>query len=887
MIGGRDRRERGFRRDYSPRSQGRSVAPPSRHLWIGNLSHHIHESALTEQCLRFGELESVAFQPGRSYAFVNFRREEDAMIAIRALQGFPLAGMPLKIEFAKAEKSLAAAMRDDYQQRGDERRSVDHRPPSQWDLREVPPSPAPFYTEKPRTGDKNAAPSEVLWIGFPNVLNVDEMLLRRAFSPFGEIEKITVFPGRTYAFVRFRTVAAACRAKEVLQGKLFDNPRVSICFSKSEKNEMNSHDQGRGSMPPPFSPRFQPNDHPGRPNEFLHDRNFGGSPHFASDLEFEDPGHFGFNRNGPVWSGPGPSGPFEPMGFMGPPRTPLRLPEDVYEYRNTPSRGPPLPHEFSPGRFPRKSPFYEDPSAMHDPFAFHEAKKLKTGPSPRDRELPEHPFSDTSQDIPFAHPPRTFPNRPEQGSLDRGFESTPFNYNRAPDRSMNFPHPPNDRSNKWDSLGDNRFETRPGFASGLLQGTSLKQKPPTPEPPHQSPPKEMWKWEGTIAKGGTPVCRARCFPVGKVSDIMLPETLDCTARTGLDMLAKHFYQAATSYVVFFVPESDADIGLYNEFMHFLGEKQRAAVAKLGEKTTLFLVPPSDFSEKVLKVPGKLSISGVILRFQDASSEIGASLNQQPLEAMDSKLPLVHENVSQPKPTPPPPTDKPSVWSSSQNYNNHLTSDAFPSTSFPTPSRQEHEIPPPHESRRYPPLPPQLPPSWQNSNPQVSSKVPVHSSDTVRQERHFPIQGFVQEASASHFSHQETKATTVPPPVSSLQPEQLAHLASLLVPKQQPGSGPVLPNPDTNSYPSSQKTPNPHTFQWGQMQQQNNNNAPTVSSQSMPSNLQNMRGTPQSQPQVNQPVRDEEANPHTRLQATLQLAATLLQQIQQQSKGPDQ
>lgn len=52
--------------------------------------------------MRYGPLENVAFQPGRSYAFINFRMDEDAIDALRALQGFPLAGNPLRIEFAKA-----------------------------------------------------------------------------------------------------------------------------------------------------------------------------------------------------------------------------------------------------------------------------------------------------------------------------------------------------------------------------------------------------------------------------------------------------------------------------------------------------------------------------------------------------------------------------------------------------------------------------------------------------------------------------------------------------------------------------------------------------------------------------------------------------------------
>lgn len=82
-------------------SSGQSGVPPSRHLWVGNLSHSISEGDLVRPFLRFGELESVAFQPGRSYAFVNFKIEEGAIAALKALQGFPLAGSPLRIEFAK------------------------------------------------------------------------------------------------------------------------------------------------------------------------------------------------------------------------------------------------------------------------------------------------------------------------------------------------------------------------------------------------------------------------------------------------------------------------------------------------------------------------------------------------------------------------------------------------------------------------------------------------------------------------------------------------------------------------------------------------------------------------------------------------------------------
>lgn len=101
------REERGrSRRDYPSRSEdrsyhGRGSNPRSRHLWVGNIPHSLTESDVAHHFLHFGELESIAFQPGRSYAFINYRDEEDAYAAFKELQGFVIEGNPLRIEYTK------------------------------------------------------------------------------------------------------------------------------------------------------------------------------------------------------------------------------------------------------------------------------------------------------------------------------------------------------------------------------------------------------------------------------------------------------------------------------------------------------------------------------------------------------------------------------------------------------------------------------------------------------------------------------------------------------------------------------------------------------------------------------------------------------------------
>ncbi|KAM1373570.1 hypothetical protein ACFX2I_024258 [Malus domestica] len=139
-------------------------------------------------------------------------------------------------------------------------------------------------------------------------LQVDEMILRKAFSPFGEIEKITAFPGRSYAFVLLRSEISACRAKEALQGRLFGNPRIHICFAKSETGSANS---GRNSMNVPPSPHFQVNGRSGSSEYFWEDTKFGSftgnpsirSPQYFPDFDAGDSDPCGFKRKGNLWRG--------------------------------------------------------------------------------------------------------------------------------------------------------------------------------------------------------------------------------------------------------------------------------------------------------------------------------------------------------------------------------------------------------------------------------------------------------------------------------------------------------------------------------------------------------------------------------------------------------
>lgn len=308
------------------------------------------------------------------------------------------------------------------------------------------------------------------------------------------------------------------------------------------------------------------------------------------------------------------------------------------------------------------------------------------------------------------------------------------------------------------------------------------------------------------------------------------------------MLAKHYYQAVNAWVVFFAPANDPDIAYYNEFMKYLGDKQRAAVVKLDERNTLFLVPPSDFSEKVLKVPGKLSISGVVLRLDPPGSSYDSLPQNEKRETPFSSF--QNDSVYQ-MPISPSSTYLPAgpeYARNSQPVIRNVTQQTAgqPCSSFPRPMQDA-----------------------------------AHSSYTPDVVPTVPLNGSGKWAPVSEN------------PSSGLPSRQLAELASAFLGQQGQLTGvssteEYRPSGNVNQagysyksqenygFPGEEVSPE---FQFQQLQQQQQQQQQGIAAQAVAMANQQFQNTEQ----------DDEADPQKRLQATLQLAAALLQQIQQ-SKG---
>lgn len=637
-----------------PRAPSKEVeegdAPPSNTLWVGNLSMDTTESDLMALFAKYGDLDSVTTYPARNYAFLYFKNLEDAKVAREALQGSLVRGNSLKIEFAKpakpgkllwigginskvTKKELEEAFSEfgkieefklhrdrnsalvDYykvenaidamknmngKHFGGEKIRVDflrsqpsrrgwseHHDPRDMHFNKrnsgfaespwLPSEPPRFFPESSQYGQRRhpyggqrGQQSKVLRIRYPPSLPVDEQMLHNAMILFGEIENIKAFPSRHYAFVVFRSIDEARRAKEGLQGRLFGNPRIEITFSNSEftatKDDVDFFSSSGG-----FGPDIFFNDHPpfGQP-------------------EFDGPRRpMGINDfPGPLFPNgvPGPNmlmRPFSPHGF-----------DSMHNYKDG------IYNEHPSANWSRLSPPMAGP---HLSPGFRPPPRISQGSSwdgldPRDRKrlrLDSPSFND-----------------------DMAYQSRMMGVQEVGDVYRN-PQSPVVRD---PNLG------RPG--KGISYGAGISDQ----------------CWHGIIAKGGTPVCQARCTPIGRGIESSLPEIVNCSARTSLDMLAKHYAEASGFDIVFFLPDSEEDFASYTEFLQYLCVKNRAGVAKLDDGTTLFLVPPSDFLHKVLNVSGPDRLYGVVLRLPQLSST--ASMQQSSLSSGAIQQPSANASVMQ-------------------------------------------------------------------------------------------------------------------------------------------------------------------------------------------------------------------------------------------------
>ncbi|CAO2838198.1 unnamed protein product [Amaranthus hypochondriacus] len=574
----------------------RLQAKPSKHVWIGGFSSSVTRERLEKELSKFGKIEELKFNRDRNTAIAGFVRLEDALAAVKNLNGSQIGVDRIRVDFQRSQpvKREQSDLRDMGSAQFKDMGCLDpswinpdmmrnYREPTYSGHKRLMPS-------QPLGGRKGDHPSKVLWVGYPASVVIDEEMLHNAMILYGEIENIKCFPSRHYAFVDFRSVDEARRAKEALQGRLFNDPRISIMFSNSDLAPGNEFGQPyptfRGQRPDIFG-----NDLPFRLPVDMFDSNFAMPPNnlygppsnslFGPACVLRP---FGSRENlDPLL----PSPDFHDSNLLSS-MSELTSIVSFNQRKLSPAVGL-LPSPILPGRASHKTSGWE----VLDP-----------------NQLPRESKRSRIEGVTSFQGPTIVGKGGEcNGSTDEPYSAGQF---------MNAPL--------------SRLQVDNGLSLGNVMGRSSGDH----------------IWHGVISKGGNPVCHARCVPMGKGLEFELPEIVNCCAKTGLDMLAKHYAGAIGFDIVFFLPDRAEDFANYTEFLQYLGSNNRAGVAKLDDGTTLFLVPPSDFLTDVLKVAGRERLYGVVLKLPQQLPG-GPSLPQMlhqpnpPVQQKDSQLgPPKHE-----------------------------------------------------------------------------------------------------------------------------------------------------------------------------------------------------------------------------------------------------
>lgn len=605
---------------------------PSRLLWVGNVAADASEALLIQTFAKYGAVDYVSVYPARSYAFIEFRDLEDAKEAKAELQGRLVKGQSLRIEFARpakpsrhlwiwgvSETITKDQLEAEFKKFGplDDFRLLRDRNSALAEFRKIQDASAAVKglnkkkiqgeelrvdflrsqsAKRGHTGmesfsqtvteervSKEGVPSETLWIGFPPPSRVDEDGLRRAFILFGEVERITTFPDRSYCFVQFRNVDEATRAKEGLQGRLLNDPRILIRFSSNEVAPKRT----AGYLIPPTHQR----------------------------------GSVAHSEMG----GLRPSGAFEWPGSALNMQLSNRYSAVQHDTNRSTKGFVRSAGGTSAGILAAPLVRGGVPDARLDGNEFFADSRLSSGDI-MNRSILEGPGI---ADRDYAQREHKRANLGTTGYSEGYVESSNFDarYIEGHGKAWMGAHDP------WQSNVHTGSRVYKGGQAGLEKGNT-----DTTFMTGNVSRDQGAIWKGSIAKAGVFVCHVQSFSVGKGIDSSLPGVVNCVARTSLDLLAQHFYQATDFGIIYFVPDGDSESTSYKEFVNYLGDKHRAGVANTGDGTTLFLVPPSDFAENDLKLHGDC-LFGLVIKPRQADS-IPPNYHQQPT------LPPLHGHQQQ-------------------------------------------------------------------------------------------------------------------------------------------------------------------------------------------------------------------------------------------------
>ncbi|TFK57122.1 splicing factor, CC1-like protein [Heliocybe sulcata] len=215
-------------------------------LYVGSLHFNLTESDIKQVFEPFGELEFVDLHrdpmTGRSkgYAFIQYKRREDAKMALEQMEGFELAGRTLRVNTVHEKGSVKYTQQDSLDEAGGGNLNAASRQALMQKLARIEPTP---------TWEEPVARPNI-----PQTMQSKSVLLKNMFNPeeeterdwdkdlaedvkgecegrYGPIEAIKVereSEGEIY--VKFDSVESAKNAIQGLNGRFFGGRQVSAAF---------------------------------------------------------------------------------------------------------------------------------------------------------------------------------------------------------------------------------------------------------------------------------------------------------------------------------------------------------------------------------------------------------------------------------------------------------------------------------------------------------------------------------------------------------------------------------------------------------------------------------------------------------------------------------
>ncbi|XP_076881330.1 flowering time control protein FPA-like [Bidens hawaiensis] len=555
-------------------------------LWVGNLTPDVTESDLRNLFEKHGAVDTVTSYPSRSYAFVNMNRPEDARRARDSLQGLLLRGASLKIDFAKPAK-----------------------------------------------------PCKTLWVSGINMSTSKEDL-EQEFSKFGKIEDFKFIRDKNTAYIDYARLDDASKALKMMNGKYKGGSVLRVDYLRSQ-SKRDSGPDFRDAKEGQYFRNMVPHDSPWLPP----DASYNGAKRQQHNMPLE--GNEVQPSNILIISYPPVVHVDEQMLHNA-----MILFGEIDNITSFPSRNYSIVEfrsveEAQLAKDGLRGRLFNDPRIsimfLNNELAHHPHGMFNEFPPPGPQLdpyghpmlMPARPFGPPDGFDPQLHGPE-FNMPPGSNSINpMGL----LNWRRSSPISG----PTRTSPGTWEVFDGSQLRRepkRPRTDQGLLGPDPYSGATRFPNRGSETGrPGSDYIWRGVIAKGGAPVCHARCVPIKDWIGYDIPEVVNCSARTGLDTLATHYIDAIGFDIVFFLPDSEEDFASYTEFVHYLGDRNRAGVAKFDDGTTLFLVPPSDFLSKVLNVSGPERLYGVVLKFPQHAS---ASSSTQPQFIDKQQVPSQNE-----------------------------------------------------------------------------------------------------------------------------------------------------------------------------------------------------------------------------------------------------